>query len=161
MGWSDAGKQYLVDNAATMTAQELATGVQPLVGDKTVEAIRSMCKVMGFKPKYMLRHKDGKNAWSDEELNYLDINAEKPITELMRHLGRPYKSITSKLFALRNTSEGMKQVTPFMDTMVETIPDLGISIYELSCELYNSGKRVEVKQRRDAKMALFCNKRRL
>ena len=153
--WSDAEKQFLKDNAETMTAKELAAEIWKHFGiRKSVDTVRGMCKSAGIVPK-----RADRNRWTEVELDYLSKNRHKRVKELSRHLGRGEKAITIKIHKQGFLYGRMKRVTPWMTTMMETIPDVGKSIYDISIELHQAGRKVEIEQNARKQMAVFCRER--
>lgn len=153
--WNDTEKQFLRDSAESMTAKELAYEIGKRFGArKSVEAVRSMGKSMGILPK-----RADRNHWTEVELDYLSKNRHKRVKELSRHLGRGEKAIRVKIHSQGFLYGRMKRVTPWMTTMMEKIPNMGKSIYSISTELHQAGRKVEIEQNAQKKMAVFCRER--
>lgn len=153
--WSDAEKQFLRDNAASMTAKELVSEIWKQFRDKkTPEATRGMCRSMGFLPKV-----DERNRWTKTELDFLSKNRHRRVKELSKHLGRGEKAITVKIHSQGFLYGRMERVTPWMTTMVENIPGKGKSIYDISTELHQAGRKVEIESNGQKEMAVFCRER--
>lgn len=154
--WTEAERQFLRDNAESMNAEELVASIPTAGNRKSVQAVRSMCRRMGFKP----RSDDKRRIWTDDELAYLRENCHSNIDALCEHLGRTKNAIKSKLYSKSYGFVEMKRVTPWVSTILEPIPDTGKSLYEISEELWLDGKSVSVeKNRSSGKMAVFCRER--
>jgi len=148
--WSDKAKQYLLDNAATMTVMQLVRGLKDSLGiDKSRDAVYLMCYQLNTKPKSNV-----KGRWSDEEIQFLKDNySHMTYKELSKALGRTDQSVRCKIRKVQSTLE---QVTPWMDTMLAWVRDKK-SICDMSIELHDSGHRVDVRTNAKGKFALFAN----
>jgi len=154
MSWTYAEEQFLRDNSASCTIKQLTMALVAHTGiEKSPETVRFRCKKLGLPSPV-----DGRRAWTDDELEYLHDNRDEPLNELCSVLDRSEKSVKSQLYNKTFVYE-MKQVTPWRQTMLEKIDELGKSIYDVACEMWQGGKVIEVKQN-DGMMAVFCRERR-
>jgi hypothetical protein len=157
MAWEEEEEEFLRENGATMTVRELHEGLRPVSdGLKSNETIRAKCKTMGIKPL-----QDGRRPWTDKEVEFLEKNRNQMSTpELATALNRTYRSVVAKCRVVPAGPEFiMKRITPWMSSMLTPLPGNEKSIYDLSMELYEAGKRVEIVEK-GQKLALMCKVRR-
>ena len=153
MAWSKREKRYLLDNQS-LTAKALTAGIADMGDEKSIEAVRSMCKRMGFTP-----HIDERKRWQGWEITYLIEHPNQRLESAANHLGRTATSIRTKRYALVNAaSVRMKQITPWMKSMLEIIPEMDASIFDISCKLHDGGARISVEQDAAGNMSVFSSR---
>jgi hypothetical protein len=154
--WTDEEEAFLFEHAPDMTPPELEEALNKSVAvtTRTCAAISRKCKVLGIKWRYAQR-----GPWSQEDIQFLKDNHEKlGIHGVALALKRDSISIREMLETGQLESEKRvtcrKQVTPWMDTMLVTIPKIGKTIYDLSQELYKEGRKIEIRKKH-GKFAIF------
>ena len=153
--WTPQQEQLLKEHHGDMTVKELSSLLQRLGVEKQPETVRARCKKLGIKPMSASRH-----AWTEEEERFLKMNQDDMTNrEIAMHLGIPESAVRTKRYKPDMVYE-MKRVTPWKHRMLEKIDELGKSIYDVSCELYEKGVPVEVRADSHGKMAVFTQERR-
>lgn len=174
MAWEKEEESFLRENGASMTVRELRKGLEPVSESllsyaKSASNIRGKCKAMGIEPL-----SDGKRAWTLSDYRFLEENKNHMSNAAMAAaLDRSYRSVVAKCRVEGAAKEfEMKQVTPWMPSMLKSVPTKGKtgkgkSIFDLSVEMYRAGKIVEIVERSQrvenkkvTQMALMCSVRR-
>lgn len=140
-----------------MTVKELAEGLKNVSSTaRHIENVRMRCKAMDLTPKSA---RDYHN-WTREEEDYLRKSYNRiGYDKMAAHLGLPKKKVTAKAEKMRLRYGEMERVTPWMDSMLVKIKDTGKTLYDLSIELFDMGRKVSVEENANGKLAVFSRVR--
>ena len=155
--WTPAVEKYIRKHTPGKSFAELIEGLR----EKKLltchqETIRSRCKAEGIKLKCRQLHH-----WSPEEKKYIQDSYGKKRTSVMaRELELSYKSVAAqvhKMFQRQKSGVKLKEITGWMNSMLERVEPNGKSIYDLSVEFHNQGRIVEIPSNNQGQIMLLAS----
>jgi len=152
--WTDREKAYLRENAPEMTTKELAAGLGTLSPTRrSIENVRIRCRNLGIKAK-----PEGRHHWTEKEDLYLKRNFRKLAYEkIAGEIGVTKKAIEARVHKKQYAAGGaMERATPWMPTMLEPVDGIGKNLYDISCEVWEAGRKVAIEENSDGQLAVFC-----